>query len=281
MQDAFAYCAELVRTADRDRFVSALFAPAQHRGALHALYAFNVEVTRVRDVAREPLPGEIRLQWWNEVVNGERAEEAAANPVASALVTVIERHRLAAPALTALLDARRFDLYDEPMLRLADLEAFARTTSSALLALAAQILAEVEGEAMGTVAAPAGIAYAIASLLRAFPLHAARRQLYVPLELLDRHGVEPQDIFAGRSSKNLRDALAELQNLARNHLLAAHQQIARLPDTALPALLPVALVRPALDRLARCDPFAPAELSPWRRQWLIWRAARNPARIAG
>ena len=52
------------------------------------------------------------------------------------------------------------------------------------------------------------------------------------------------------------------------------------PDAALPAFLPVALVRPALDRLARRDPFAPAELSPWRRQWLIWRAARNPARIA-
>ncbi len=280
MQDAFAYCAELVRTADRDRFLSSLFAPAEYRGALHALYAFNVEVTRVREVAREPLPGEIRLQWWSEVVNGGRAEEAAANPVASALLTVIERHRLAAPALTALLDARRFDLYDDPMARLADLEAYARKTSSALLALAAQILGG-EGEVTEAVANPAGIAYTIAGLLRAFPLHAARRQLYVPLELLERHGVDPQDIFAGKSSENLRGALAELQAVARRHLLAAHQQIATLPDAALPAFLPVALVRPALDRLARRDPFAPAELLPWRRQWLIWRAARNPARIAG
>ena len=128
---------------------------------------------------------------------------------------------------------------------------------------------------------PAGIAYAIAGLMRAFPLHAARRQLYVPLELLDRHGVEPQDIFAGKSSKNFRAVFADLQDVARRHLLAAHQQIATLPVAALPAFLPVALVRPSLDRLARCDPFAPAELSPWRRQWLIWRAARNPARIAG
>ncbi|HWS07533.1 MAG TPA: phytoene/squalene synthase family protein [Xanthobacteraceae bacterium] len=280
MQDAFAYCAELVRTADRDRFLSSLFAPAEYRTALHALYAFNVEVTRVREVAREPLPGEIRLQWWSEVVNGGRAEEAAANPVASALLTVIERHRLAAPALTALLDARRFDLYDDPMARLADLETYARKTSSALLALAAQILGG-EGEVTEPVANPAGIAHAIAGLLRAFPLHAARRQLYVPLELLDRHGVEPQDIFAGKSSENLRGALAELQAVARRHLLAAHQQIATLPDAAMSAFLSVALVRPALDRLARCDPFAPAELSPWRRQWLIWRAARNPERIAG
>jgi phytoene synthase len=281
MQDAFAYCAELVRTADRDRFLCALFAPAEHRAALHALYAFNVEVARVREVAREPLPGEIRLQWWSEVVSGERSEEAAANPVASALLTVIERHRLAVPALTALLDARCFDLYDDPMARLADLEAYGQKTSSTLLALAAQILADVEGEVTEPVANPAGIAYAIAGLIRAFPQHAARRQLYVPLELLERHGVDPQDIFAGKSSKSLRAAFAELQDIARRHLVAAHQLIATLPDAALPAFLPVALVRPALDRLARRDPFAPVELSPWRRQWLIWRAARNPARIAG
>jgi phytoene synthase len=281
MQDAFAYCAELVRTADRDRFVSALFAPAQHRAALHALYAFNVEVARVREVAREPLPGEIRLQWWSEVLRGERAGEASANPVASALLTVIERYRLASTKLTALIDARCFDLYDDPMARLADLEAYARKTSSALLALATHTLGSVDGEVTETVANPAGIAYAIAGLIRAFPLHAARRQLYVPLELLERHGVEPQDIFAGRSSKNLRAAFADLQDIARRHLLAAHQQIAMLPVGALPAFLPAALVRPSLDRLSRCDPFAPAELSPWRRQWLIWRAARNPARIAG
>jgi hypothetical protein len=54
-----------------------------------------------------------------------------------------------------------------------------------------------------------------------------------------------------------------------------------LPDAAIPAFLPIALTRPLLDRLDRSDPFAPAELAPWRRQWLIWRAARNPARIAG
>jgi phytoene synthase len=281
MQDAFAYCAELVRTADRDRFLTALFAPAEYRAALHALYAFNVEVTRVREVAREPLPGEIRLQWWSEVLHGERAEEASANPVASALLTVIERHRLAATKLTALIDARCFDLYDDPMARLTDLEAYARKTSSALIALAAQILAGGEAAAIEAVAEPAGIAYAIAGLLRAFPLHASRHQLYLPLEIIERHGVDPQDIFAGRSPEGLRAAFAELQDVARSHLRVAHQQMATLPDAALPAFLPVALVRPSLDRLARSDPFAPAELSPWRRQWLIWRAVRNPARIAG
>jgi len=49
----------------------------------------------------------------------------------------------------------------------------------------------------------------------------------------------------------------------------------------MPAVLPIALVRPSLDRLERGDAFAPSEIAPWRRQWLIWRAARNPARIVG
>ncbi len=140
MQDAFAYCAELVRQADRDRFLAALFAPAEARDALLALYAFNIEITRVRDVAREPLAGEIRLQWWSEVVAGERGEEAGANPVAAALLLAMARHGLSADALGDLIEAHRFDLYDDPMASVADLESYAVRTFSALIALAARIL---------------------------------------------------------------------------------------------------------------------------------------------
>src|ERR1700758_387200 len=115
MEDAFAHCAELVRTADRDRFLASLFAPADRRDALHALYAFNVEVMRVREAAREALPGEIRLQWWTDVLNGERGGEASANPGAAARLAAIAEHRLPARALLDLIEAHRFDLYDEPM----------------------------------------------------------------------------------------------------------------------------------------------------------------------
>src|SRR5262249_48021126 len=70
MRDAFAHCEALLRAADRDRFLATLFAPAEHRAALFALYVFNVEITRVREAAREPLAGEIRLQWWSDVLGG-------------------------------------------------------------------------------------------------------------------------------------------------------------------------------------------------------------------
>ena len=278
MQDAFAYCAKLVRTADRDRFVASLFAPARQRQALHALYAFDVEIARVRDAAREPLPGEIRLQWWSEVLGGQRTEEAGANPVASALLEAIARHGLVAARLIDLVAAHRFDLYDEPMLTLTDLEAYAGRTSSTVLSLAAQILAGAEATQS---AHHAGIASTIVSVLRLLPLHAARRQLYVPIELLERHGVSREDIFAGASSAGLNAALADLRSLARGHLQALRECVTELPREALPAFLAVALLRPWLDRLDRRDAFALEAISPWRRQWLLWRAARNPARIAG
>jgi 15-cis-phytoene synthase len=277
MQDIFAYCAELVRAADRDRYLAALFAPAAHRGALFALHAFNSEVARVREAAREPLPGEIRLQWWSEVLRGKRDGEAAANPVALALRETITRHGLDAAALMDLIEAHRFDLYNEPMQTIADLEDYARRTSSVLFFLAAKILGGID---VKEAAEPAGIAYGIATLLRSFPLHAARGQLYVPLELLERHNVQTSEVLAGRTSPDLKAALAELRELARRRLAVVRQGLVDLPQQALPAFLPVALVGQSLKRLDGCDAFSPTEIPPWRRQWLIWRAARNPARIA-
>jgi phytoene synthase len=141
-----------------------------------------------------------------------------------------------------------------------------------------QILAKTDAEA---ICLPAGIAYCITGILRAFPRHAAQRQLYVPGDILERHQVSLHDLFAGRSSAGLNAALAELRDLARSRLRTADGLVTTLPREAIPALLPLALVRRSLDRLDRSEPFAPAEIPPWRRQWLLWRAAHNPARLAG
>jgi phytoene synthase len=276
MQDAFSYSAERVRSTDRDCFIATLFAPPQHRAAIHAVYAFSLEVARVRDLAREVMPGEIRLQWWREVLQRQREGEASANPIAVALLGTIEAYRLPVNAFLTLIEARRFDLYNEPMLTVVELEDYAIKTSSALFDMAAQIL----GADAAVAAQPAGIAYAMTGVLAALPKHAARRQLYLPLQLLERHGLGPEDIFATRSSTALNAAAAELRSVARGHLDAAAKILRSLPQQALPAFLPIALVRPALDRLDRSDIFAPSMLPPWRRQWLIWRAARNLNRLA-
>ena len=280
MQQAFAHCEALVRAADRDRFLAALFAPRERRGALFALYAFNVEIARVREVVRDPVAGEIRLQWWSDVLAGDGRGEIEAHPVASALRASVARYGLPPERLQTTISARRFDLYDEPMATLADLEAYADGASSSLIALAAQIL---NGGApdIDALSHHAGRAQAIAGLLKAFPFHAARGQLFVPLELLERHGADREDVRIGRATPQLRSALADLRDSARRHLRQAQDMARTVSPDAMPALLPVALAGATLARMERgdYDPFVPVEIAPWRRQWLIWRAARRPARI--
>lgn len=280
MRSNFDHCASLVRDADRDRYLATLFAPAEHRDALFALYAFNAEVARVRDVAREPLPGEIRLQWWREVLQGERDGEAAAHPVAAALRDALGRYGLLATPLRELLDARIFDLYDEPMATVDELELYGIRTQSPVFAMAAGILSK--GKTPPELfTLDVSVAYMIASILGRFGRHASRRQLYVPLEVLDRHQAAPADIYAGRASAALLAALADMRRIARARLAAAQANLASAPPEILPALLPVALVGPTLRRMERAgyDPFKFEPPASWRRQWTLWRAARDPTRI--
>jgi phytoene synthase len=280
MPDAFSHCEELVREADKDRFLATLFAPAKHRRPLFALYAFSIEVARVRELAREPMPGEIRLQWWRDVFSGAGRGEVRSHPVAAALLETVVRYRLPIATFTELIEARSFDLYDDPIGTLQELEGYASKTSAALIALAAPILNDGRDPKVSQLAYHGGLALAITGLLRAFPLHVARRQLYVPLEVLDRHGAKAEDVFAGKATPELRAALAELRIRARHHLVEAKAVMADAPPAITPAVLPAALVRPTLDRMDRrgYDPFKPIELPQWRRQWILWRAARSPAR---
>jgi 15-cis-phytoene synthase len=275
MREAFEHCAALVREADKDRFLATLFAPADRRDALYALYAFNAEVARVPEAVREPLAGEIRLQWWRDVLAGARAEEASGHPVAAALGEVIRQHRLPAPRREALIDARRYDLGQEVLRDADDLEAYAHDTSAILVEMAARILG-ADTAALGF-AAPVGISIALTGLRRAFVQHAAQGQVFIPADVLGRHGVEPHDILAGRSSEGLLAALHWMRERAAFHQGAARGAIERAPLAVAAAWLPAALVPAywaALDR-SRSEPFRAVDVPQWRRQWTLWRAART------
>lgn len=280
MADHSDYCAALVREADRDRWLATLFAPPDKREALYALYAFAIEIGRVRDVAREPMPGEIRLQWWREVLEGKRDGEAAAHPVAAALLAGLNRHGVKPERLVGIVDAHQFDLYDEPMGTLDDLDNYGVMTQSALLDAAIAILGGGGPEAMMLVRG-AGIAVTVTGILVNLARHVSRRQMFVPLEVLERHQVDIGEVYAGKTSEALKNALAELRRHARRQMIAARNEAMQVPLTILPALLPLALIGPTLKPMDRrgYEPFDVVPLSRLRRQWLIWRASREPKRI--
>src|SRR5258706_14462362 len=121
MADASDHCEAFLRDGAKDGFLPTLFAPPKYRRALYALYAFNLEVARTRELAREPMPGEIRLQWWREVLAGAGRGGIDAHPVAAAIRSGVGRYGLPPQALTGLIDARPFDPYDGPTASVPDL----------------------------------------------------------------------------------------------------------------------------------------------------------------
>jgi len=273
-QANFAHCEALVREADPDRYWASLLAPEEKRPYLHALHAFNFEIARVRESVREPMLGEIRLQWWRDALQGEARGDVRANPVAAALDDTIVKFRLPRQALVDLIDARMFDLYDDPMPSLNDLEGYSGETSSSLIQFSSIILADGKDPGTADAAGHAGVAYAITGLLRAFPLHARQGQLYMPADILARHGVVRDDIVTGRGGPGLKGALADMRAIARRHLDQTRKLRATVPPAAEPAFRPLALVEPYLKVMEKGD-YDPlhtlVDLPRWRKIWALWR----------
>ena len=276
-QPAYAYCDALLRRDDSDRWLASLFLPAERRPHIHALYAFSLEIARVRTLVSEPMLGEIRFQWWREVLAGERESEAEANPVATAFLDTLACCELPREPFLALIDARLFDLYDAPMPSIEMLEAYAEATAARLFHSAAMILDRAAGAECAEAARHAGIAYAVTGLLRALPWHAVTGQVYLPKDLLDRHGAVVAAAQSGISSPALRAALAELRGFARGHLEKFSASPAAQSGRAAAAFLPGSLCQAYLRRMEKrgYEPFETPILVPqWRRQYRLWRAAR-------
>jgi len=105
------YVLDLVRDADRERFLGALFAPEPRRSALLALLAFDHELARTRSVTREPMLARIRLEWWREAMaEAAGSGKPRAQPIVEALTETIRRHGLALEAMVDLIDAREEEI---------------------------------------------------------------------------------------------------------------------------------------------------------------------------
>jgi phytoene synthase len=274
-QGAASFCTDLVRSHDFGRYASTLFVRPEERRALLALYAFNVEISRVRDQVSQPLPGEVRMQWWTDLLAGLGHGGVEGNPVAAELMRAIGTFGLPVEPLSRLIDEHQFDLYNDPMPTMAALEGYALETSSALFALAARIAAPSSAE-IEHLARHAGLASGVVQVIAALPRDTAHRQLFVPLQLLESHGSSMQAVFAGRQTPQIRAALDQLLDGARQHLQAALELLAEVPARVRPLFLPLALVRRDLKQLARADtdPFAPRNPSRLSTLWTLWRASR-------
>lgn len=277
MQAQLSYCGGLVRTGDHDRFLTALFAPEPAREHLFALYAFNLELARIGDMVSEPLLGEIRLQWWREGIEAiYTGETVRSHPVLQGLQDAIRECDLPRQPLDLLINARARDFDASPPFNLAALEGYADGTSAGLMRLALSITG---GGVPDAVTRHAGLAWGQTGLLRAIGFHAAKRQIFLPMDVMQAEGLAAEDVYAHRRSPALRRVILALAGQAQSHLDAVGKALPRPSRQALPALLPAALAQLYLRQIARSDfdPFAVhVPIPAFRRQLrLIWAMARR------
>lgn len=266
MSDPLEICLTTLRDTDRDRYLACLLSPAETRGFLAALYAFNAEIARIRELTKQPLAGEIRLQWWRDLLEGDAKGDVAANPVAAGLLKAIEAFDLPRQPLLNMLDARIFDLYDDPMPDRSSLEGYAGETASALLQLAAMILDREAATGISEISGHAGVAQAISGILLLMPIHRRRGQVYLPQDILRATGLDRDMLLNVEGGDKLHNAIRAFVALGQEHLDKA-RSVGAVPKTLMPAFLPVTLVPSILAQADRKAGSIVTDFSP-SPQWL-------------
>ncbi len=276
--ESLSYTGDLVRRYDRDRFLTALFAPPAIRERLLTLYAFNVEIARIPETVTEPLIGEMRLQWWRNVLaslgKGEPAPKG--HPVAEPLAALILDADLPIPLFMTLLNAREQDLAEHPPESLETLNGYCQDTSASLSLLALEAM-DITDDLATEAATSVGIAWALTGIARSVRHMALVGRTLLPHQLMTEAGLSVQDLQSPEKAKRAGPIIRAVANHALHHLERARATENGVDLRALPVLLPATLASYYLRMLERCnyDIYHPRlkNLHPpvLRLWWNAWR----------
>ncbi len=270
--------AKLVRQYDRDRYLSALFAPESKRPHLLSLYAFNVEISRIAGLVSEPHLAEIRLQWWLDTLDAIYEGLPQASPVAQDLASAIRAGDLPKAALVNLAKAHSFDFYSDPMSTRRDLEGYLGETSSVLIQLAAMILDKNAARRCSEACGLAGVAYGLAQVLNHLPQAQGLKQSFVPADTISTHGLQPAALHQTQPAPAMANVFGEVIGWGEQRLNELRTAAGTISPPAVPAFLHVTLSRAYFDKARKQGARllnSGCEISPLRRQWRLWRAARD------
>jgi phytoene synthase len=269
---------EAARAHDFDRYLAALLAPPAARADLIVIAAFAGELARIPHVVREPMMGEIRLQWWRDAIAGFATGAATGHPVADALGELARRWGLPREELIVAVDAREADLYADPFADEAALDRYLAGCEGTFFALAATVLGASGGPQTKLRVRDAGRAFGLMRLLVGLPHHLARGRVPLPMPWLLEAGLPASASLPADRPLQVRAVLARAVARARADLSSARQLLGGVPRAEITAFLPLALVEPQLQAFERRQHDLPreiADIAPLRRVWRLWWAHRR------
>jgi 15-cis-phytoene synthase len=256
------------------RYFSLLYAPDDRREVLLAMHVIDAEI---RESAQSPNHdvAHTRLQWWRAEV--DRLVNAAPQHPATKLLSERTRQpRSAFAKLHELLVAADMDLARMTYATAQELRAYSSRSGGALQELiAAELVApDSLSEDLRQHANRLGTSLRQVEMIRDLRQDAYEGRIYLPLDLLDRHGLRVEQLRERDYTPEVKAALKTFGDSVRGELV-------RTPRTHEPRLRAVfvlsALHRRLLDRIAARDFDVAREridLGPIEKPWVAWRAAR-------
>lgn len=203
-----SYCGDLVRTHDPDRFLISMFAPAEFREDLWALFAFNHEIAKTREVVSDTTLGLIRLQWWRDALKDiYEGKDAPEHEILKPLAAAIKRHNLSKEDFDNLIYAREFDLEDVMPGNIEGLLNYADFTTTPLLKQALRICGEDPDQ---HVIQPVATNYTLAGVLRAAGFLVYHGRYLFPEDLMNKYYLTKENLLTEQKRKDLKSMIAEI-----------------------------------------------------------------------
>ena len=258
------------------RYFSLLYTPEERRDAVLALYVIESEIRESSRSASHDV-AHTRLQWWrgetDRLVNGNPQHPATKVLFASALGDRAAFGKLHEVLVAADMDLARMTYTDQRELRV-----YSSRSGGAIQELvASQLVAPgTLDETTRAAANKLGVGIRQAEMIRDLRQDAFDGNVYLPLDVLEKHNLKPDQLRARDMDPKLKEALSSF----RDTTLAELTPPPRGPQTQhlRPVLVLAALHRKLLDRIAARNYAVTTEridLGPIQKPWTAWRAARR------
>ena len=247
--------------------------PQERRDGMYAVYAFCREVDDIADdwPAAERPAG---LAAWHDEIEAVY-HGTPRHLVARALQAPAARFALRKSDFHDVIDGMEMDAAaDIRAPDLATLDLYCARVAAAVGHLSVHVFGD-SGEAAHRVADALGRALQLTNILRDLAEDAGRNRLYLPREMLDRHGIRSDEPAVVLRHPALPAVCRDLAALAIGHFDAAQEAMSRCSRRAMrPAAVMGAFYRAVLDALIAAgwrDPGARVSLSKGRKLWLALR----------
>ncbi len=267
------YCLDLVKKSDHDRYMTILYAPPDRRDDLSALYAFNYEISRIRESISEVMLGEIRLQWWREAIDDIFQGTTRKHDIIPALAKAIGQHDLSREIFMEILDGRTQDIYDESPKDIPALTDYLDRTTGNLSRLAVHVMGQRDTDDL---AGRLGIAWGFVGMVRSVCYYNSLKKNFMPQELLTGYGHADLCFLSPDRPDAAKAVIRDLCQQAEQHLDHIRNDKNRIKPESRSVFLLSALTRSYLKTIKKAgyNPFKLSEQADaFFHHWRLLTAA--------